>query len=795
MGTRGTAQAALCAAAVVVLTAIAPAASQAETGSFGWGSNAFGALGQGSSGNTAFDTPLSISGVGAVTQVSAGESDALARISHGSVVAWGANGHGQLGIGSTVASDVPVAVPGLAEVRETASGSVFSLALLESGTVEAWGANGEGELGQGSHTGPETCTAACSRSPVGVPGLSGVRAVAAGGDHALALLEDGTIESWGRNTDGQVGDGTTTEKDAPVAVAGITEAVAIAAGGEFSLALLADGEVRAWGRNVDGQLGNGSTTNSDTPVTVAGLAGVDAVSAGKAHALALLANGHVMAWGDDNEGQLGNGSKGGLSDVPVAVSGLSGVSSVSAGGFDSFALLTGGTGEAWGDNETGELGAGPVGFFSDRPVALACGLSGLEGIAAGVSDGYAWGAPQAVCPVVSGVAPSEGPPAGGSEVTITGSGFAEVSEVLFGSVPATSVVVDSPSEITATAPAGSETVDVKVVTAHAASEPSHADSFTYTAKPSVTAVDAGFGGRHGAGTVVTVDGTNLGNVTAVRFGATAAASFTIVNDHTLTTTAPPGPVGTVDVTVTNPSGTSEATPADHFTYEEAPEFGRCVGGGGDYSTKSCNFEGEVKLNYEWHPAFGGGQPLKKTGFTLSSATLTLESVGGVKVSCPATHGAGQFTAGKATSISSLVLTGCSSPTLGSCKSAAAAAGEVVMNPLAGQLGLTSKKARSGLGGLQVGPASGQVLAEFACGSHSVTLSGAFVGLYGKENVTTTSMSLKTKAKKGIQEQHALAGHAEASLALQVDADAAENAGVTVKLAQTNEEGVEINTVV
>ncbi len=796
MGTRGTGLAALLTIAAFAVMLLAPQLSQAQSGVFSWGSNSFDALGVGLETQQleSSDLPLAVTGLSEVTQIAGGEVHAVALKADGSAVAWGANGHGQLGNGSTSASDVPVPVSGLGEGKAVAAGNLFSLALLDGGTVDAWGTNAEGQLGLGSDSGPQVCSGlACSNSPVVIPGLSGVRAIAAAGNHALALLENGTIESWGSNKYGQVGDGTTTEKDAPVAVTGITEAIAIAAGLQFSVAVLRDGEVRTWGRNNYGQLGDGGTTGSDVPVSVTGISEATAAAAGEAHTLALLADGKVMAWGSNAFGELGDGGKSGYqSTTPVSVSGLSGVTALAASGSHSFALLGGGKVEVWGSGEYDALGDGAHGADSKVPIALACGLTGLQGVAAGLKVGYAWGEAQETCPVVSSVSPVEGPPAGGTEVTITGTTLAAVSQVLFGSTPAVSFTVQSPTQITATAPVGSETVDVTVTSPHATSEKQRGDWFTYSAQPAVTSIVNRTGPGTG-GTVVTIGGTNLGNVSAVSFGSAPAASFTVQSDHEVTATSPAGQGGVVDVTVTNPAGTSETTAADQFTYTEAPEFGRCTGGGGNYSDKGCEIEGELKFRYEWHPGFGGARPLVKRGFTLSSAKITFESVGKRKVTCSGGYGSGEFSAAKATRVASLVLTGCSGTGLGACHSPAASEGEVRFEPLTGQLGYTTNKAAIYDAGLQLSPASGETLAAFTCGTHEVTLSGAFVGLYGKEDVTTTAMTLKAAEKKGVQEQHELKERPAASLALKIDAGAAEQAGIKAKLAQTNEEGVEINT--
>jgi alpha-tubulin suppressor-like RCC1 family protein len=309
---------------------------------------------------------------------------------------WGANSKGQLGTGSATDSDLPAAVPGITTATAVSAGGYHSLALLAGGVVEAWGDNSVGQLGDGTTTG--------SRAPVSVPLTATATAVSAGSDHSLALLTGGTVDAWGYNLFGQVGDGSTTNSDAPTAVAGVggsgtlSGVTAIAAGSYHSLALGAGGTVDAWGYNPDGELGNGSTTNSDVPVTVEGfggvgsLTGVSAIATGAYDSLALLAGGTVDAWGYNHFGQLGDDSST-SSDVPVPVQGvggvgvLSGVTAIAAGGSQGLALLSSGTVDAWGGNDYGQLGNATT-TDSSVPVAVH-GLSDVVAIAAGSDASYA----------------------------------------------------------------------------------------------------------------------------------------------------------------------------------------------------------------------------------------------------------------------------------------------------------------------------------------------------------------------------------------------------------------------
>jgi alpha-tubulin suppressor-like RCC1 family protein len=242
-------------------------------------------------------------------------------------------------------SDVPVEVKlRTHSVSAVAAGEEFSLALLADGTVLAWGENEDGQLGDGTTTGPRTCgvgRTACSATAVAVRELRDVKAIAAGEHFALALLNNGTVMSWGENEEGELGDGGTAEhSDVPVAVHGLSGVTAIAAGEHDGLALLRDGTVMAWGSDQSGQLGDPSAEQqSDVPVAVRALPGTTAIAAGAGFAVALTRSGRVMAWGEDINGELGDGVRNGeQSDVPVTVRGLSSMTAIAAGGADAVAV-------------------------------------------------------------------------------------------------------------------------------------------------------------------------------------------------------------------------------------------------------------------------------------------------------------------------------------------------------------------------------------------------------------------------------------------------------------------------
>jgi alpha-tubulin suppressor-like RCC1 family protein len=283
----------------------------------------------------------------------------------GLVYAWGYNGDGELGDGTTTNRNVPVPVNGLGDVVSVAAGGPHSMALLSDGTVSEWGFG--------------------ATTPVAVNGLTNVTAISAGAFHSLALRSDGTMSAWGYNGSGQLGDGTTTSRPTPVAVALVGANVAsISAGGYDSLALF-NGTVAAWGDNFYGQLGstNGSLF-SDAPRVIGNLPNVTAIAAGAYHALALVSDGTVRAWGWNGYGQLGDGSTG-LAPT-VEVSGLSGVKAIAAGYGHSLALLSDGTVRAWGDNDNGQLGDGTT-VRRYTPVAVP-GLSNIVEVEAGYLSSY-----------------------------------------------------------------------------------------------------------------------------------------------------------------------------------------------------------------------------------------------------------------------------------------------------------------------------------------------------------------------------------------------------------------------
>jgi len=315
-------------------------------------------------------------------------------------------------------------------VVSISSGTYHNLALCSDGTLASWGYNVYGQLGNNTTTNNSIPVAVTT---VGTP-LAGksIVSVAAGGYHNIVLCSDGTLVTWGYNSNGQLGNSTTTNSSVPVAVvtAGTALAgktvIAVAAGHYHSMALCSDGTIVTWGNNVYGELGNNTTTQSNVPVAVTtvgtALAGktVIGVAAGYYYSVATCSDGTVAAWGFNTNGQLGNNSTT-QSSIPVAVS----TSSLGAG--ESFMLFASGQSSyhslslvATPVPSAATLAATSVATTS----AVLNGTVNANGGSAAVSFDY-------------GLDTSYGTNVAGTPATVTGSTNTAVSVALTGLTPAT----------------------------------------------------------------------------------------------------------------------------------------------------------------------------------------------------------------------------------------------------------------------------------------------------------------------------------------------------------------------
>ncbi len=391
-----------------------------------------------------------------VQYAAAGTSHSLAIKTNGTVVAWGLNSNGQLGINSTTTSKMAVVVSGLTDVIDLVGGGAHSMAMKSDGSIWSFGFNYTGALGDGTSTrrltpvraGGTTLglrmaaknnlsvvektdgtivsfgenvsgvfgngTLGYAMTMAQVPSLTGITQVAAGGNQTMTLKSDGAVWTFGDNENSNLGDGTSTASGIPVratpATGVLDQVTQIAAGLNHQVAMKGNGTVFAWGLNSNGQVGDNSTTLRSRPVQVKTnsttfLAGVTAISAGDTHTVALKNDNTVWSWGLNSSGQLGDGTatKRTVATQMLASAGVpfSGAVAIAAGGTHTLILKSDGTVWGVGNNANGRLGNNTT-SNSPYPVQVkidaANYLMGVASITAGQGhsfalkpDGTLWG--------------------------------------------------------------------------------------------------------------------------------------------------------------------------------------------------------------------------------------------------------------------------------------------------------------------------------------------------------------------------------------------------------------------
>ncbi len=419
-------------------------------------------------------------------------------------------------------------------------------------------------------------------------------------------------------------------------------------------------------------------------------------------------------------------------------------------------------------------------------------------------------------PSVSKIEPREGPETGATEVTITGSDLTATKEVEFGAAPAKSFKVESGSVITAETPAGKGTVPVTVTTTAGTSSTSPADEYTYVVPPSATTSEA----TEVTSSSATLNGSvnpNGSEVTECRF----EYGSTMMLGSSVPCAKSPGS-GTSAVSVSAPAtGLAASTPyyfrltarnagGTSTGLEELlttpgtaspPEFGRCLKavdrGAAEYDNATCTKAG-AKDTYDWYPAFGGTQPLAKVGFGLSlkeGTDLRLES-GKQLITCKSQTGGGEYSGTQA--VEGVVLTFAACERSGESCQSGIGAGEIRAQTLTGTLGvILASKEGPGKNriGLDLRPSSGSTIAEFSCGGTPVVITGEVIA-----EVARNSMRLNTglwtfaMAKGGKQKPEGFEGGAKQTLQIKTGTGAPEQAGLSLKTRQANEEKIEVSSV-
>jgi alpha-tubulin suppressor-like RCC1 family protein len=354
-----------------------------------WGYGAMGEYGNSTTTSTLAIATASLPGN--VKAITGGDHFTLALMADGTVYSWGDNSSGQLGLGDLNPRTTPTQITTLSHVTTISAGENAAYAVTTSGALYAWGDNTAGEQDNGS---------ASAGSPVEMPmatPLTNVVSVAAGDGFALALIGNGAVMAFGNGMQGVLGNNTNTAQQTTAVRAMIStpdqvNVVAITASSTAGYALLSDGTVQAWGRQERGQLGNGTPTGTFqlTPVLVAGLSGVTALSCtGFEFCLALRSDRSVVAWGYGADGEMGEGHT--LPDnlTPTLVPGLTDITAVATGHQTGYALHADGTVSSWGFNSANETGNGDATHTIVSTAAKIPGLTGVVGLAAGSHDGYA----------------------------------------------------------------------------------------------------------------------------------------------------------------------------------------------------------------------------------------------------------------------------------------------------------------------------------------------------------------------------------------------------------------------
>ena len=265
------------------------------------------------------------------------------------------------------------------------TGFNHSAALMSDATVQIWGYNSDGQLGDN--------TLVNATRPKVVPGLNAVAQVVTGGYFTCARLVAGTIKCWGDNIYGGLGDNSITDRLVPTdvqAVGGggtLSNVVEIAAGAYFACARINDGTVKCWGDNLYGQIGDGSTTDRRLPTAVLNVANAVELSAGIYHACARLMDNTVKCWGYNTYGQLGDNSTTSRS-TPVVALNVTNTTQITCGSNHTCVLLNGGTAQCWGVNSNGGLGDGTTNQRNTAAyVLVAPGGAQLSGVAE-ITAGY-----------------------------------------------------------------------------------------------------------------------------------------------------------------------------------------------------------------------------------------------------------------------------------------------------------------------------------------------------------------------------------------------------------------------
>lgn len=350
--------------AVAVSSGLSHTCAILDTGDIScWGAGVYGRLGNGQSSSSSYPVPAEGLGLGQTSiSLASGNEHTCAVQADGNVTCWGDGTYGKLGNGGTSQENEPMLTNSLGVGRtavEVSAGNHHSCAILDTGDVSCWGSGGSGQIGNGASSSQSSPT---PTSSLGV-GRTAVN-ISSGVSHTCVILDNGDVACWGSGSNGQLGNGASSNANIPTLTSSFgtnRTAVAISAGASHTCAVLDDGSVSCWGRNNDGQLGNGATSTQSSPTLTNSLGTgrtAIAVSAGNRHTCAVLDNGAVSCWGHGGVGQLGNGGTSDTNTPTLTTSLGSGVvaTGVTTGASHSCAVHSTGSVSCWGYGGYGQIG-------------------------------------------------------------------------------------------------------------------------------------------------------------------------------------------------------------------------------------------------------------------------------------------------------------------------------------------------------------------------------------------------------------------------------------------------------
>lgn len=308
-------------------------------------------------------------------KVAAGQNHMIALGNDGNLYAWGLNNHGQLGNGTTKndSSLIMVTKPvGVTSWTDVSCGALHSIALGNDGNVYVWGYDSQGQLADSA------LTDKLSPTMVNLPGGITATAVSASNNTCVVIGSNDTVYCWGKNGNGQLGNGTQTDRVTPVAAnlpIGVTP-VSLASGAFFNSCFGSDGNIYSWGQANNGQIGNGSASGNVLVPTAAnkptGVTSWKSYSCGASFELAIGSNDTLYAWGYGGTGEMGNGTNSSNNADPVQPSLSSGIVPASVAAGHNFGLVVDQSFNvySWGRNTEGELGINNIVSPQKTPVQV-----------------------------------------------------------------------------------------------------------------------------------------------------------------------------------------------------------------------------------------------------------------------------------------------------------------------------------------------------------------------------------------------------------------------------------------